>query len=221
MSKEHSTVQHAKVHEPKHITISGTGDNGKIVTPSDTTNGTSSLEYPKANKLDSGSEIVGTQVIADGSGGMEFEPVSGLVHGSMGFHGGTDTTVIAVGATYYPIDQGWGGAGIVSDHLNGMTFSSAGLVATYPGHYLINCSFSLTLAAGTNDVLQWDISIDGAAAGHPQKRYIANTSDIGSMSITSAQILTAGQAISLVIQVDVADNLTVHGFEMSAVRLHP
>jgi hypothetical protein len=137
----------------------------------------------------------------------------------MGFHGSTDTTVIAVPDTFYPIDTGWGGAGIVADHLVGMTFDSGLLTVVYAGHYLLSVSFSLTLSSGTNDVLEWDFALDGSAIGHSQKRYIANTSDIGSMGATGMHDITAGQTIGMVIKVDATDDLVVHGFQLTVVRL--
>lgn len=40
---QHSTLTSSQVHEPKHISTSGTSDAGKVITPSSTTAGTSEL----------------------------------------------------------------------------------------------------------------------------------------------------------------------------------
>lgn len=40
---EHDSLGSSQVHEPKHITSAGTGDSGKVITPSGTTAGTSEL----------------------------------------------------------------------------------------------------------------------------------------------------------------------------------
>lgn len=40
---EHVDIESANAHEPKHITTAGTADAGKVITPSDTTAGTSEL----------------------------------------------------------------------------------------------------------------------------------------------------------------------------------
>jgi hypothetical protein len=233
MAVEHVDTLNAETHEPKHITDATTGDNGKIITPSSATNAVSVLEAPKMEKMNSidvsadTNAVAGTLFVADGSGGMVAEPagaagvtLGGLIRGSMGFHGATDTTTVA-DTNYHPIDTGWGGAGIVAGELNGMTFSSGLLTATYAGTYAVVCSFSLTLAAGTNDVLEWDISVDGTEIGKSQKRYIANTTDIESMSIADHVAMTAGQTIGLEIKVDTTDNLTVHGFNFDVIRLGP
>lgn len=42
---EHDSLLSAACHEPKHITDSVTGDNEKVITPSSSTSGTSSMEY--------------------------------------------------------------------------------------------------------------------------------------------------------------------------------
>lgn len=49
---EHSSLGHSQVHEPKHITISTTSDAGKVITPSSSTNGTSTLRKLGINELD-------------------------------------------------------------------------------------------------------------------------------------------------------------------------
>lgn len=43
MSIEHQTIEHDQCHEPRHITISTTGDAGKVITPSAVMAGTSVL----------------------------------------------------------------------------------------------------------------------------------------------------------------------------------
>lgn len=47
----HSTMPHAEVHEPKHITISLTNDAGKVITPSGTTAGTSELRFLTSDEV--------------------------------------------------------------------------------------------------------------------------------------------------------------------------
>lgn len=50
MSVEHSTLGHADVHEPKHITISSVSDAGKVITNSSSSNGVS--VYRKLTDID-------------------------------------------------------------------------------------------------------------------------------------------------------------------------
>lgn len=49
---EHSTLGHSQVHEPKHITIATTTDAGKVITPSSSTNGVSTLRKLGIHELD-------------------------------------------------------------------------------------------------------------------------------------------------------------------------
>lgn len=47
----HSSLQNAKVHEPKHITDATAGDAGKVITPSSSTNGKSVLRKLASNEI--------------------------------------------------------------------------------------------------------------------------------------------------------------------------
>lgn len=51
MAIEHSTITSANCHEPKHITSATTADTGKVITPSDTVNGTSELRLLTAGDI--------------------------------------------------------------------------------------------------------------------------------------------------------------------------
>jgi hypothetical protein len=63
---QHSTLAHANVHEPKHITINGTSASGKVITNSSTVSGTS--EYRNLAQGDlTGMEVLWTIQEFDGS----------------------------------------------------------------------------------------------------------------------------------------------------------
>lgn len=47
---QHSSMPHSGVHEPKHISINGTGASGQVITNSSSTSGTS--EYRRLNQSD-------------------------------------------------------------------------------------------------------------------------------------------------------------------------
>lgn len=49
---EHTALNSAQVHEPKHITSATTSDTGKVITPSDSVNNVSQLRYLRLNELD-------------------------------------------------------------------------------------------------------------------------------------------------------------------------
>ncbi len=59
---EHVTIANADAHEPKHITISVTGDNGKIITPSSSVSGTSTLEVIKESFITEGTDLYTVQI---------------------------------------------------------------------------------------------------------------------------------------------------------------
>jgi hypothetical protein len=67
---EHVTIQHADCHEPKHITISTTSDAGKVITPSSSTSGVSTLRYLNINEVDSTGIPAGNYLTSDGAGGF-------------------------------------------------------------------------------------------------------------------------------------------------------
>lgn len=50
MTLQHSSLQHSNVHEPKHISINGTGQSGQVITNSSSTAGQS--EYRRLNMSD-------------------------------------------------------------------------------------------------------------------------------------------------------------------------
>lgn len=49
---EHTALNSAQVHEPKHITSATTSDTGKVITPSSSVNNISQLRYLRLNELD-------------------------------------------------------------------------------------------------------------------------------------------------------------------------
>lgn len=51
MAIQHSAIQSADCHEPKHITSSGTSDAGKVITPSAVSAGTSTLRLLVASEV--------------------------------------------------------------------------------------------------------------------------------------------------------------------------
>lgn len=54
MAIQHSQIQSADCHEPKHITVATTSDAGKVITPSATTSGTSVLRQLASAELSDG-----------------------------------------------------------------------------------------------------------------------------------------------------------------------
>lgn len=65
---EHVNVQHADTHEPRHITISTTADAGKVITPSNSTNGVSVLRFLNISDIDSTGIAAGNYLTSDGAG---------------------------------------------------------------------------------------------------------------------------------------------------------
>lgn len=54
----HSTIESADCHEPKHITTAGTADAGKVITPSDSTAGTSELRLLTESEISEKTEYL-------------------------------------------------------------------------------------------------------------------------------------------------------------------
>lgn len=55
---EHVDIESANAHEPKHITTSGTADAGKVITPSDTSAGTSELRLLTESEISEKTEYL-------------------------------------------------------------------------------------------------------------------------------------------------------------------
>ncbi len=66
---QHSTLTGSLVHEPKHISGASTSDNGKVITPSGSTAGTSVLQLLEGDKIASTGEAADLFLTSDGSDG--------------------------------------------------------------------------------------------------------------------------------------------------------
>lgn len=81
---DHTGLTSSQVHEPKHITDATTSDNGKVITPSSSTDGESSLESLEGTDIASTGESTGVFLTADGDDTSSWGTVEGADLGSNG-----------------------------------------------------------------------------------------------------------------------------------------
>lgn len=101
MAIQHIDIPSEGCHEPRHITNAGVDEAGKVITPSDSTPGSSVLRFLSVEDLRNAPLTAGLGVVTDGAGGLSFgTPGLGVIYG--GHTITNNSTAIAVGAAVSP-----------------------------------------------------------------------------------------------------------------------
>ena len=213
----HSTMPTAKVHEPKHITTAVTGDNGKIITPSGSSDGVSVLESLDITDVVAGGvSTAGKNVVTTAIGGLAIADDPGATFGGAHYHGGAVTTTISSSTVYVALNT----AGMSSTVLNGVTESGGRLTAVGAGSYILTMSVGFQLAGGTNEEIEFDFAVDGSVIGHGQRRLVGSSSDIGSLGNMVLHTLAANEVVDVYVRNNTGTQNVEHlTFELNMIRL--
>jgi hypothetical protein len=197
------------------MTTAGTGDTGKVLTPSGTSAGVSELRKLQGDELLATGDTDGSiLVVASGALVITKAPK----YGSYSYHNtdGLKTIVIAAKDTWYLINA----TAFTSDVLNGTTYSGGYLTMTSAGIYLVQTHACLLATTGTNVVFELDVAINGTPTGHPMSRLMASGTDVGQISTTNIITVTAGQTLSAWIRnTSGTEDVDIKNFSFDAIRI--
>lgn len=205
---QHASLGSADVHEPKHITLATTADAGKVITPSSTTNGISTLR--KLNSTD----------IVDNNFSQAFAYGGKTVK--------NNATVFAIPAavdtTFNTASDFTQVTGIFENpdvHVaSGVTLQTNTVTVPYTGIYIIHHWAVVSSNNATTDIA-FNLGVNGAVStDRPTITRVIGANDRMLSAAHAYVALTAGAVLSLHVASSTTSNIRIHQarFSVELVR---
>ena len=194
---EHDSIQNADTHEPKHITDTLVSDAGKVITPSDTSAGTSELRKLTGDELNLHSQHSGEMVITNNT-------ISQAITAA------ADPT-LATNSDYIQVIN------FSSEDEDGITHASNALTVAKNGFYIVN--FYANVKASVNSTtVGFKFAINGVISlNRRPKAFLRNAGEIHNVSGVGLAQLSASDVVTLWMAADNTNNTTI---EDSVLILH-
>lgn len=207
MSVEHRTLGHADVHEPKHISISGTSDAGKVITSSATINGVSEYRKLKSSEINDD-----TFAQYKAYGGKTIKNNATVIAKTAA----VDTTFNT--ASDYSQVTGLFESPDVAPFYN-VTSQTNTFTVPVTGHYVIDF-WTVTSAAMANTDVAFNIGVNGAVStDRPVTTRVIGANDRMCIAAHSQTLLTAGDVVSLWLASSNTTNIRIHHARFSVTLL--
>ena len=178
MPTEHSTITSADCHEPKGITSATTADAGKVITPSSSTNGESTLRKVTFAELDASAGSSNEVFIADGAGSGSWGTLTNTARDAQAYMHTSTVTTISGG------DGDSGNPKLV----NGSTNWSAATAS----QFTVSTGGRLTYTGTSSITVHATVCISGTTAAGTEtiRHYIAKNGTVVTGSMTELEYVS-------------------------------